>query len=145
MQVSGNSWLACSAIFLTASALSFWRLCRSFVPVWITSYWGLLRVSFFNSFIAWPVVLQCFDSTFFTRKKTCLCPGISHLSQPAGPLVELVLVLVLLAECREAGMDRAGCWRLAVWVCCWAGCRAETMGQRQGSGLGHWQGESVSL
>ena len=48
-------------------------------------------------------------------------------------------------------MGRAGCWQLAVWmyqevpVCCWAGCRAERVGQRQDRGLGHWQGESVSL
>ena len=53
--------------------------------------------------------------------------------------------LVLLPEWRAAGMGRAGCWWLDVWVyqelpgCCWAGCRAETVGQRQGSG------ESVSL
>ena len=38
LQVSENSILACSAIFLTASAVSFQRLCRSFVPVWITRY-----------------------------------------------------------------------------------------------------------
>lgn len=44
-----------------------------------------------------------------------------------------------------------GSWQLAVWMyqevpgCCWAGCRAERVGQRKGRSLGHWQGESVSL
>ncbi|KAM7369513.1 hypothetical protein PAMP_010832 [Pampus punctatissimus] len=66
--VSGTSLLACYTIFLTASAASLRRLCRSFVPVWITRHQGLLRVSFLNSFIAWHVVLQWLDSTFLPGK-----------------------------------------------------------------------------
>ena len=61
----------------------------------------------FNSFIALPGLWCCRISTalfFFYQEKACLCLGISHLSQPAGPLVELVL----LAKWREAGMGRRG-------------------------------------
>lgn len=68
MRESGNPILACSAILVIALAVSFWSLCKSFVPVWMIRHSGLLRISFFSNFIACPVVLQRLDNTLFPGK-----------------------------------------------------------------------------
>lgn len=59
--------------------------------------------------------------------------------------------MALQAKWREVWIGRAGCQQLALWMHqevsggCWTGCRAKGVGKRPGRGLGHWQGESVSL